>query len=207
MFGLFAFLMLIGKTIYKIVKLVLVIIANILFYFGLWIPAIYLLVCGILMLTGGLNIQVLNTNTMLFYIGLGLTLIGSLIISIRNLIVKPIRQVLESNRAKRELEMRKFEQKKQKMYEKNPVKYFKKYEGGMPHKSHPYYNPNIDRKGFIPPKVYRSRNNPSIIVHEYTTHFNVFQEYKNGDFKLIDVKEKPQNFKESKKRNGKLNNR
>lgn len=203
MVSIFAILIWIGKTIYKIVKLVLVLIANILFYFGLWIPAIYLLICGILMLTGGLNISVLNTNTILFYVGLGLTLIGSLIITIRNLIVKPIRQVLESNRAKRELQMRKLEQKKQKMYEKNPIKYFKKYEGGMPHKSHPYYNPNIDRKGFTPPKVYRSRNNASIIVHEYPTHFNVFQEYKNGDFKLIDVKEKPQNFKESKKRNGK----
>ena len=89
------------------------------------------------------------------------------------------------------------------MYEKKPVKYFKKYEGGMPHKSHPYYDPSISRKGFIPPKVYRLNNNPSIIIHEYHNHFKVFQEYTNGDFKLIDVKEKPLNYEKDGKRYGK----
>lgn len=202
MFGIIAILAWIGKAIYHIAKFLLTIIANLLFYFGLWIPAIYMIICGILMLTGSLDPTVLSTNTILFYIGLALTLIGSVIITVRNLIVKPIHQMLESGRAKRELKERKLAEKKQKLYEKNPVKYFKKYEGGMPHKSHPYYNPNISRKGFVPPKIYRSKNNPSIIVHEYANHFDVFQEYPNGSFRLIDVREKPVYYKEDGK-NGK----
>lgn len=201
--GLTAIFAWIIKAVIKIAKILLHVIAYMLLYFGLWIPAIYMIICGILMLTGGLNISVLDTNTILFYIGLALTLIGSLIISVRNLIVKPIKQIIESEKAKRELQQRKDADKRQKMYEKKPVKYFKKYEGGMPHKSHPYYDPNISRKGFIPPKVYRSNNNPSIIIHEYHNHFKVFQEYTNGDFKLIDVKEKPLNYEKDGKRYGK----
>lgn len=152
------------------------------------------------MLTGGLDLTVLNINTIIFYIGLALTLLGSLIITVRHLIIKPIRELMESEKAKRELRERKEEEKKQRMYENKPIKYFKKYEGGMPHKSHPYYDPNIDRKGFTPPKVYRSNKNPTIIIHEYSNHFKVFKEYPNGDFKMIDVKDKPQHL-DSKKPN------
>ena len=193
MFKITAILFLVFKAIYKIVCAVLYVLAHILVYFGLWIPAIYMIIAGILMLTGGLDITTINVNSIIFYIGLALTLIGSLIITIRHLIIKPIRQMLESERAKRELWERKENEKKKRLYEKKPIKYFKKYEGGMPHKSHPYYDPNIDRKGFIPPKVYRSSKNPSIIIHEYSNHFKVFQEYPNGDYKMIDVKDKPQN--------------
>lgn len=198
MFKITAILFLVFKAIYKIVCAVLYVLAHILLYFGLWIPAIYMIIAGILMLTGGLDITTINVNSIIFYIGLALTLIGSLIITIRHLIIKPIRQMLESERAKRELWERKENEKKQRLYEKKPIKYFKKYEGGMPHKSHPYYDPNIDRKGFIPPKVYRSSKNPSIIIHEYSNHFKVFQEYPNGDFKMIDVKDKPQNIDKSR---------
>lgn len=196
MASILAILMLIVKAIYKIVKLVVQILAYILVYFGLWIPAAYMLVCGILMLTGGLDITTVSISSVLFYIGLALTLLGSLIITIRHLILNPIKQLIESEKAKRELISRKEAEKRQKLYEKNPIKYFKKYEGGMPHKSHPYYDPNISRKGFTPPKVYRSRNNRSIIVHEYPTHFKVFREYSNGDFELIDVKDKPNSISE-----------
>ncbi len=199
MVGFTAILLVIAKAIYKIVKFALNILAHIFVYFGLWIPGIYLLICSILILTGGLDPKVINTNSIIFYIGLAITLLGSLIITVRHLIIQPIHQVLESERAKRELWERKEKEKRQKLYEKNPIKYFKKYEGGMPHKSHPYYDPNIDRKGFVPPKVYRSKNNPTIIIHEYETHFKVFQEYPNGDFQMIDVKNKPENFKEVKK--------
>lgn len=203
MLGALAILAWIVKAIYKIVKVALYCLANILLYFGLWIPAIYMVICGVLMLTGGINLSIVNVNTILFYVGLGMTLLGSVIISVRNLIVKPIRQMIESERAKKELAERKLEDKKQKLYEKNPIKYFKKYEGGMPHKSHPYYDQSISRKGFYPPKVYRSSNNPSIIIHEYRTHFKVFKEYPNGDFQMIDIKDKPKDFKEGKKGYGK----
>lgn len=200
MFKITAILFLVFKAIYKIVCAVLYVLAHILVYFGLWIPAIYMIIAGILMLTGGLDITTINVNSIIFYIGLALTLIGSLIITIRHLIIKPIRQMLESERAKRELWERKENEKKQRLYEKKPIKYFKKYEGGMPHKSHPYYDPNIDRKGFIPPKVYRSSKNPSIIIHEYSNHFKVFQEYPNGDYKMIDVKDKPQNTERNRRK-------
>lgn len=200
MFKITAILFLVFKAIYKIVCAVLYVLAHILVYFGLWIPAVYMIIAGILMLTGGLDITTININSIIFYIGLALTLIGSLIITIRHLIIKPIRQMLESERAKRELWERKENEKKQRLYEKKPIKYFKKYEGGMPHKSHPYYDPNIDRKGFIPPKVYRSSKNPSIIIHEYSNHFKVFQEYPNGDYKMIDVKDKPQNTERNRRK-------
>ena len=78
MLGITAILAWVIKAIYKVVKVVLYCLAYILLYFGLWIPAIYMLICGILMLTGGLNLSIINANTILFYIGLAVTLIGSL---------------------------------------------------------------------------------------------------------------------------------
>jgi len=51
----------------------------------------------------------------------------------------------------------------------------------MPHKSHPYYDPNIDRKGFVPPKVYRSKNNQTII------HFHKKWENIVNNSKLKDI--------------------
>ncbi len=152
MVGFTAILLVIAKAIYKIVKFALNILAHIFVYFGLWIPGIYLLICSILILTGGLDPKVINTNSIIFYIGLAITMLGSLIITVRHLIIQPIHQVLESERAKRELWERKEKEKRQKLYEKNPIKYFKKYEGGMPHKSHPYYDP-LSHQKFIAQKI------------------------------------------------------
>lgn len=199
MLGLGAIITLIFKAIYKFFYFLVVIIAHLLLYFGLWIPTLYMIICGILMLTGGLDLAVMSTNTIIFYIGLALTLLGSVIISIRNLILKPISELVATQKAKKQLKQIKEENKKQELYKKNPAKYFVKYEGQLPHKSHPVYTQErSDRENFAPPLIYRSNNNPEIIIHEYKSHFKVFKEYPNGEIKLIDIKEKPEDFDEEK---------
>lgn len=103
---------------------------------------------------------------------------------------------MDYRKAKKEFKQKQEEVKKQKLYEKDPAKYFMKYEGELPHQSHPAYtHDKSERKQYAPPLVYRSQNNNSIIIHEYETHFDVFREYSNGEIQLIDVKEKPQNEK------------
>lgn len=198
--GFVAFMTLVMKSIFKVLHFIIVLIANLLVYFGLWIPFVYLIICGILMLVGDLNISVMNTNTIIFYTGLALTLLGSLVITIRHLIIIPLNQFMDYRKAKKEFKEKQNEIKKQKLYEKNPAKYFMKYEGKLPHESHPAYTYNEnERKQYAPPLVYRSRNNKNIIIHEYETHFDVFREYANGELQLIDVKEKPQNEKNTMK--------
>lgn len=199
-FGLGLILSTIVKFIFRFLELLFTIIASLLLYFGLWIPVLYLAITGIFMLLGGIDLNVLNTNTVLFYIGLVLSLIGSVVITIRHLIIKPLNEVIKTRQAKNELKKRRELLKEKKLYQKDPAKYFVKYEGGLPHPSHPvYYQSDRERREQTPPLVYRSNVDPSIIVHEYSSHFEVFREYPNGKIVKIDIKEKPQEIKDKKK--------
>ncbi len=189
--GFGVFMSALMKTIMTILHIIALIVVNLLVYFGLWIPLVYMIITGILMLGGGLDLAVLDTNTILFYCGLALCFAGSIVITIRHLIIMPLKDMMNISDAKKKIKEKKQLEKQRKLYMSDPAKYFIKYEGEMPHDSHPVYlQTKKERANTLPPIVYRSNVDQSIIVHEYSNHFEVFREY-NGKCTRIDIKEKP----------------
>lgn len=195
-FGIGLILSALVKAIIKIIDALFTLIANLLLYFGLWIPFVYMLfACGLL-IWGGLDLKVAGVERNLFYFGLSLALLGSLIITIRNLFVVPIKDFAKYKQAKRDYRKKQDEKKKQELYKKNPSKYFIKYEGAMPPKEHPVYGTSAKERDRIPPLIYRSNQDPRLIIHEFDDRFEIFRE-DNGRIYLIDTKSKT---KKSKKK-------
>ena len=187
------------KTIMTVLHILALVIINLLVYFGLWIPLIYMIITGILMLTGGLNLSVIDTNTIIFYCGLALCFVGSIIITIRHLIVMPLKEMMNISDAKKKIKDKKELDKQRRLYMSDPAKYFIKYEGEMPHDSHPVYlQSKKERATSLPPVVYKSNVDQSIIIHEYSNHYEVYRE-QNGRCTRIDIKEKPKEEEDKKK--------
>lgn len=179
------------KAIYKVLEVVAIIILELLVYFGLWIPTVYMIITGICMLTGNLDLSQYNVSTIIFYIGLALCLLGSLVITIRHLIINPIGDIIEERKVKKQFKHNQELEKQRMMYENDPAKYYAKYEGQAPHPSHPVYRQDKnERKENHPPLVYRSNVDPSIIVHEYKDYFEVYREDPHGNVARIDIREK-----------------
>ena len=179
------------KTIMKVLQVISLILLNLIVYFGLWIPLIYMIISGILMLTGGLDLTVMNSNTVIFYCGLSLCFVGSIIITIRHLIVTPIKEMMDVSEARRKIKDKADLEREKKLYHSDPGKYFIKYEGQMPHDSHPmYYQTKKERIKNPPPMIYRSNVDAKIIVHEYANHFEIFRD-NHGKYERIDIREKP----------------
>lgn len=190
------------RAIYKVLEVVAIIILELLVYFGLWIPTVYMIITGICMLTGNLDLSQYNVSTIIFYIGLALCLLGSLVITIRHLILNPISQIIDERKIKKEFKHNQEIEKQKMLYEKDPAKYYAKYEGQAPHPSHPVYRQDQkERRENMPPIVYRSNVNPSIIVHEYKDYFDVYREDSHGNVVRIDIREKLVEDNKTKKKN------
>lgn len=83
------------KTIFRVINLVLRFLANVLLFFGLYIPFIYLIFGLLLKITLGLDLfNFADTNAQLYLLGMLLCIVCSVIISARNLITKPIASLL-----------------------------------------------------------------------------------------------------------------
>ena len=198
--GFGVFMTALMKTIIKVFQIVILVTLNLAVYFGLWIPIVYMIICGILMLTGGLDLTIMDTNTILFYCGLALCLAGSVVISIRHLLIIPIKEMINVSDAKNKIKDKQELDKKRKLYIANPAKYFIKYEGEMPHDSHPVYlQSKKERENTPPPLIYRSNVDTSIVIHEYSNHYEIYREV-NGNCERIDIKEKPREDESKKKK-------
>lgn len=216
LFGIAAFLAATVKILYKILEIIVLTVFSLLVYFGLWIPVLYLCITGIFIIMGSIDLTTINTNSILFFIGLSLTLLGSLIITVRHLIINPISDIIKTRKSKQEFKKIQQTERERMMYEKDPAKYFAKYEGGPPHHSHPVYRQDREqRHDNPPPLVYHSNVDPSLIIHEYSHHFEIFREDNNGRMHRIDIREKPRDMlaentddnKKKKKKKSKRNKR
>ena len=79
---------------WKVIKFVAEVIAKLIIYLGLWAPLLYLAYGGILMLIyKDFHMFSMDTNSIIYFVGLILCLIISLIITIKNLIVKPFKKI------------------------------------------------------------------------------------------------------------------
>lgn len=71
-------------------------LSTIMLYFGLYIPFFYLLYGLIIHLTLGINLFNFQTNSQLYLLGMLLCLISSVIITVRNIILEPLKNVLRN---------------------------------------------------------------------------------------------------------------
>ncbi|MGN1096746.1 MAG: hypothetical protein ACI4QU_02805 [Christensenellales bacterium] len=80
------------SVIWSVLELVVSFIAKIAVYFGLYLPIINLILGGVLYLVYDFNPFGGGIDGNLYVFGLSLSLVGSVIITIRNLIIKPIQK-------------------------------------------------------------------------------------------------------------------
>lgn len=177
------------KGLIKLVNVIITIIARIMLLLGLWVPFFYIVISVILMLSFKTNILSIEGYNYLYIIGMILCIIISVIITIRNLLLKPIKELINYRKVQLEYDKRKAEAREKKLYEKNPKRYFAT-KGKLPDEDSEYYNKkgkitNIDEL----PKIYRSEINNEIIIHEYKDKFEVFLE-KENEIVHIDTKKR-----------------
>lgn len=178
------------KGIVKLVNVIITIIARIMLLLGLWVPFIYIVISIILMLAFKTNILNMTGYNYLYIIGLILCIVISVIITIRNLLLRPIKELINYRKVQLEYDKRKEDARQKRLYEKNPKRYFAT-KGKLPDVDSEYYN---GRKGKITnieelPKIYRSEINSDIIIHEYKDKFEVFLE-KGNEIVHIDTKKR-----------------
>lgn len=166
------------KSIFKLLNIILTILARVLILFGLWVPLVYSFVTLILMAAFKINPLDNSYYATLFIIGLVLCFGISLIITFRNMLLKPIKELLTYRQVQKEYDKRKQEARKIDLYHRNPKKYFATY-GDLPDENSQFYlkpkrkRDDITRLDEVP-IIYRSSNNNDIIVHEYKDRYEVF---------------------------------
>lgn len=177
------------KGLIKLVNVIITIIARIMLLLGLWIPFLYIVISVIIMLSFKTNILSMAGYNYLYIIGLILCIVISVIITIRNLLLKPIKELINYRKVQLEYDKRKAEAREKRLYERNPKRYFAT-KGKLPDEDSEYYIKkgrvtNIDEL----PKIYRSEINNEIIIHEYKDKFEVFLE-KENEIVHIDTKKR-----------------
>lgn len=180
------------KSIYKLINVILTIIARILILFGLWVPLIYSFAGVLTMLAFKVNPLAGGTYSYIFFVGLVLSLLISGIITVKTMLIRPIKELLDYRAVQKEYDRRKEDARRLDLYHKNPKKYFATY-GELPDKESTYYlkskrtRDEITRIDEIP-KIYRSEANRDIVIHEYKDRFEVYKDM--GD-SMVHIDTKP----------------
>ena len=81
------------KLIFKLLAVIVKVLASLIIFFGLYIPLFYGVFGIVLLATTEFTFGGAGTDQVLYYIGMGLCCVASVIISIRNLIVRPLSAV------------------------------------------------------------------------------------------------------------------
>lgn len=84
--------------LWKVLKFAVELAAKIVYYFGLYVPLIYLAYGGILCLAFGFNPFYPDVDGKLYIFGFALTFGCSVVITIRNVIVRPLRKYFTDSR-------------------------------------------------------------------------------------------------------------
>ncbi len=81
------------KLIFKLLAVIVKVLASLIVFFGLYIPLFYGVFGIVLLATTEFSFGGAGTDQILYYVGFGLCCVASVIISIRNLIVRPLSAV------------------------------------------------------------------------------------------------------------------
>ena len=90
------------KMFFKLLKTIIEFLSIVIVFLGLYFPLFYVVFGIILLATTSFSFGGTGTDQILYYIGLGLCCIASIMISVSNALVKPIASLLEPFRAYRE---------------------------------------------------------------------------------------------------------
>ena len=136
------------KLLFTVIKQFVRVTANVLVYFGLYVPFFYLLWGVVLSVLGAFSFAAISINSILFYVGLALCLGVSVCIFVRNYGRKPMSAAWQgSGTAIRSAA--------------NPLR------------RHPARKRQVDAAD-RPMYVYYSEDNPTLLIHEYSDHFDVY---------------------------------
>lgn len=80
------------KIIFKGIRALVEILADVIFYFGLYVPILYLIYGAVLHGVFRFELFNLTTDSKLFIFGFAICIAASLLISVKNLIVKPYKR-------------------------------------------------------------------------------------------------------------------
>ncbi len=72
------------KLVYTIVKETIKVLARVIVYFGLYVPFFYFITGSVLVSMGYFSFDVIDIDSILFYVGLGMCLLCALVITIRS---------------------------------------------------------------------------------------------------------------------------
>ena len=79
---------------WKVIKVIVEIVAKVIFFLGLWVPLLYLGYGGILKLIyKGFYLFSADTNSIIYLLVFRLTIVMSIIITIKNLIYRPFKKI------------------------------------------------------------------------------------------------------------------
>lgn len=81
------------KLFFKLLKAIIQVLSSLIVFLGLYIPLFYLVFGIVLLATTSFTFGGTGTDQVLYYIGLGFSCVAAVIISIRNVIVRPISSV------------------------------------------------------------------------------------------------------------------
>ena len=81
------------KLFFKLLAVLVKVLASLIIFFGLYIPLFYGVFGIVLLATTEFTFGGAGTDQVLYYIGFGLSCLAAVIISIRNLIVRPLSAV------------------------------------------------------------------------------------------------------------------
>lgn len=173
-------------------------IAALMVYFGLWIPSIYALFGCVLYLVFKFNPFDKSINAQLYLAGFALTVFCALIITVKNIVIKPTKSIIEGYKYpmwKRDKAQPK-EQEAPPEYDKEYKKDKRKKKIKEPENRYIRY-PKEEYKEPKPeykeqPRIYYSVREKDTLIHEYSDRFEVYRivegrpllhkvEYKNYD--------------------------
>lgn len=178
------------KLVFYIVSTAIKLIANIMVFFGLYVPFFYLIYGELLILFAGFTITPYTSNLGLFLFGLVICMFCSIIITIRNMIIKPVKAVFGRNDKNYQID-----------YDRRPIRRPPpiRYYGGdyprpkrylpPPRRSEQYGYLTIDSpteyidrfdKYYEHPEIYRSEVNQDLIIYEYSDRFEIYEHNGNN---------------------------
>ena len=190
------------KIVYWILKLIVSVLADIFIFFGLYIPALFLIFGVVLTKFTDFSFTSLDTNLNLYVVGLGLCVLCAVIITIRNLIIRPFKIVFGKTKEKTKKTLAdrpKFKREDKEDRRRVEEKSFDKRQDEKSFDEKDKREESIDNEREERPLIYRSEIYPEIIVHEYEDRFDLYKEVDGYGKKFFRTEYKEQEKSKSKK--------
>ncbi len=186
------------RLIIYVISTVIKLTANIMIFFGLYVPFFYLLYGEALILFADFAILPYTADTGLYLFGLVLSLFCSVIITIKSLLVNPIKSIFGRDE-KEDIPTPHYNN--QNYYQQEPPNIERDYseqynlenrrDNYSPYRTDSGYFRLESREEFFSrtagtrthnesPDIYRSENNPDLVIYEYHNKYDIYRVQDNS---------------------------